>query len=325
MNVVMLSHPLHSAGMKLLEKQPNTQVLVMNQNDLSVSAKEFQQANAFILRVGKITGEMIRSAPNLKVIARPGVGVDTIDVQAATQLGIPVVVTPGANTRSVAEHTIALLFALSKNLIESLEQTKSGNFNIRNQYTSFELQGKTLGVLGFGAIGREVAKMASLLGIQISVYDPYLKAEQVQKLGYNYFKDLDTLLPLCDMITLHMPSTPQTKQILNGQRLSLMKPGALLINCARGDLLDEEALYLLLKEKHLAGAAVDVMSQEPFEPDTPLFSLPNFLATPHMAALTNESATRCAVMAVEGTLAILQGERWSHVCNPEVYSHPRWS
>lgn len=325
MSVIMLSHALHPEGMDLLACQQDIKVMVANQGDLSLVLDDFRKADGFILRIGRITREMIEGAPNLKVITRPGVGVDAIDVEAATEQGIPVVITPGANVRSVAEHTLTMLFALSKNLVESHEQTKAGNFGIRNKYAAFELEGKTLGVLGFGNIGRETARLGFLMGLQILVYDPYVKPEAVEPLGYKLYTRLEDLLPQCDAVTLHMPSTPQTRNTINADTLAIMKPGALLINCARGDLVEEDALYRCLLSGHLAGAAADMMVEEPMNPQNPLFTLPNFIVSPHMAALTRESASRSGVMAAEGTLAVIRGQRWPYVCNPKAYKHPKWN
>lgn len=325
MSVVLLTNELYADGMELLKKESGVETVVTDQSDPGRFMSEFVRAGGLILRIGRVTREMIEQAPDLKVITRPGVGVDTIDVEAATEFGIPVVVTPGANVRSVAEHTLAMLFALSKNLFESYAQTKAGNFFIRNKYAAFELNGKTLGVLGFGNIGREVARLAAPLGMDILVFDPFVERSAVEALGYRKCGSPEELLPLCDAVTLHMPATPDTVNLIDGKRLALCKPSAVLVNCARGTLVDEAALYEALSSGKLAGAGEDMMAVEPMDPESPLFKLPNFIASPHMAALTRESAARSAVMAVQGTLAVIRGERWPYVSNPKAYENPRWN
>lgn len=322
---IVLSHALYRDGMELLAKQSGIEVVVANEPNPEKILPLLRDADGFILRIGRMTREMFSECPNMKVVTRPGVGVDTIDVACATELGIPVVVTPGANVRSVAEHTLTLLFALAKNVVESYEHTRAGDFSIRNKYAAVELLGRTIGVLGYGNIGREVAKLSRLLGMRVVIYDPFVTAQRVKDDGYEFSASLEEMLKVCDAVTLHMPATPETRGIIDARRLSCFKKGAFLINCARGDLVDEAALYDALKSGALGGAAEDMMAVEPMDPNSPLFSLPNFLASPHMAALTQESAARSAVMAVEGTLAVIRGEQWPHVFNKTVYGHEKWS
>lgn len=321
---VVLSHALCEEGMALLRRQMDVDTVVANTVDESELLPLLKDADAFILRMGKMNKRMLQLCPRMKVIARPGVGVDTIDVDYAAEHGIPVVVTPGANSRSVAEHTMALLLALSKNLPESLEKAKMGQYDVRNKYAAFELYGKTLGVMGFGHIGKITAQIASAFGMRIAVYDPYVPSETICALGYHACSSVEEILPICDMITLHMQSNAQTRGMIGERELSTMRRGALLVNCARGDLVCEDALYNALRDGHLGGAAEDMMSSEPFDLSSPLLTLPNFLASPHMAALTREASARAAVMAVEGTLAVLHGEKWPHVYRKDVYDHRQW-
>ena len=322
---VVLSHALCGEGMDLLRQQHDVETVVANAGTPETVLPFLLDADAFLLRIGRIDAGMMDRCPRLKVIARPGVGVDTIDVPYAASKGIPVVVTPGANSRSVAEHTMTLLFALAKNLYVSVSEAKQGNYGIRNAGTAFELEGKTLGILGFGNIGRRVAAMAAALGMKVAVFDPYVSAAAVAEAGYRPCASLEEILPLCDAITLHMLSNDQTRGLLDERMLGFMKPGALLVNCARGDLVQEDALYRALADRHLGGAAEDMMAAEPFDTASPLFTLPNFLATPHMAALTRESAARCAAMAIEGIMAILHGERWPYVFDKSAYDAPVWN
>lgn len=323
MSVVLLSHRLYEDGMAVLEQGAET--VVADSSDLRNNLDLVKYAEGIVLRVGRIGRELIEASPNLRVISRPGVGVDTVDVAAATELGIPVVVAPGTNLRSVAEHAVALIYAITKNVYESHEKTAKGEFGIRNKYAAVELMGKRVGIAGFGNIGKETARICRNNDMDVSVYDPFVPAEVVEKLGYTHEPELGGLLKTCDVFSLHMPATRETANMFGAPQFAAMKPGAFLVNCARGEIVDEAALFEALSSGHLAGAAVDVMADEPMKKDNTLFALPNFIATPHMAALTKESASRTSKLAAEGTLAVLRGEHWPHVANPQVYQHPRWA
>ena len=232
-----------------------------------------RDADAFILRIGKIDGAAIDQCPRLRVITRPGVGYDNVDVESATRRGIPVVLCPSANARAVAEHTVSLLFACSKNTVESTVETRRGHFSIRDKYAAVDILGKTLVVLGFGGIGREVARMCAGLDMRIGVYDPYVKREAVETLGYTYYEDLLEALAGADYVSLHMPSLPSTRGMISAPQLAAMKPSAFLLNTARGDIVDEAALLSALENGGIAGAGLDVLAQEPIPEDHPLLRL----------------------------------------------------
>ena len=322
MSVVLLSHRLYEDGMAVLEKGARS--IVADSSDLRSNLDLVKQADGIVLRVGRIGRDLMEACPKLRVISRPGVGVDTVDVAAATELGIPVVVAPGTNLRSVAEHAVALIYAITKNVCESHEKTARGEFGIRNKYAAIELMGKRVGIAGFGNIGKETARICKNNEMEVSVYDPFIPAEVMEKLGYTHEPELSGLLKTCDVFSLHMPATEETRNMFGAPQFAVMKPGAFLVNCARGEIVDEAALFDALSSGRLAGAAVDVMADEPMQKGNTLFSLPNFIATPHMAALSKESASRTSKLTAEGTLAVLRGERWPHVANPQVYQHPRW-
>ncbi|WP_101910706.1 hydroxyacid dehydrogenase [Marasmitruncus massiliensis] len=322
MPTVMLSHALYEDGMRLLREQ--AKVIIADNSDMDAVLTQLQKADGLILRVGKIDRGIMEKCPNLKVISRPGVGVDTVDMQAATELGIPVVIAPGTNARSVAEHAVALTYTLTKNISESLSETAGGNFGIRNKYAAIELENHTLGIIGFGNIGHLTAALFAANGMKIHTYDPYVPMEEAERCGYVPHDTLEDCLGACDVVSLHVPLTPQTRGMFGKEQLSSMKTGAFLINCARGEVVDEQALYDSLISGKLAGAAADVMQAEPMDPASLLFTCKNFIATPHMAALTRESAARTSRLTAEGTLAVLRGEHWEHVANPQVYNHPRW-
>lgn len=320
---VLMSHALYETGMAVLKE--NAEVIVANNSDMQAVLDDLKKADGLILRVGRITREIMEACPNLKVIARPGVGVDNVDMQAATELGIPVVIAPGTNKRSVAEHAVGMAYAITKNIVESHTETSKGNFNIRNKYMAIELEQHHVGIVGFGNIGRETAKIFANNEMKVHIYDPFVAKEVVEEeYQYAYHADLSDLLKVCDVISLHMPSLPETRGMLNTERFAQMKDGIFIVNCARGDIIDEDALYEALKSGKVAGAAVDVLCSEPMDTSSKLFSLPNFIATPHMAALTQESADRTSRLTVEGTLAVLRGEKWDKVANKEVYQHKRW-
>jgi D-3-phosphoglycerate dehydrogenase len=322
MKKIVLSHALYKPGMDALKGKAD--VVITNNGHSNEIINELKEADGFILRVGSIDRKAIEQCPNLKVITRPGVGYDNVDVKAATEYGIPVVVTPPVNSRAVAEHTIALLFAVAKNIVESANETRKGNYNIRNKYAAVDIINKTITILGFGHIGREVASMCSALGMKVAVYDPFVQKEAVEAKGYIYFDNLNNAISAGDFITIHMPSLPSTKNLISNEQFAAMKPTAFLLNSARGDIVDEEQLTLAVKEGRIAGAGLDVLTLDPPSYDNPLLSFPNVTYTPHSAAQTQETTSRIACLAVEGTLAVLNGEKWDYVANKEVYNHPRW-
>jgi D-3-phosphoglycerate dehydrogenase / 2-oxoglutarate reductase len=322
MKRVVLSHRLHEAGMRVLEGK--VEVRITNTGQPRDMLPELLDADALILRIGSIDRETMAAAKKLRAIGRPGVGVDDVDVAAATEMGIPVVIAPGANTRSVAEHTLALILAASKDLLRSDRHTRTGDFGIRNSYTAFELRGKVLGLVGCGHIGQELAKLGVAIGMAVLVYDPFVQAEAIERQGYRYEADLKALLRTADVVTLHVPLTEQTRDLIGEKELALMRPTAILVNCARGGVIDEAALVRALRGRRIQGAGLDVFAAEPVRPDNPWTDLDNVIVTPHMAGLTQEAAVAVSTMAAEGVLAVLDGRRWPHVANPKAYDHPRW-
>ena len=323
MATIVLSHPLYKPGMDILEKSGNA-IITANDGNSDIILPYLKKADAFILRIGKIDRKAIEACPNLKVITRPGVGVDNVDVKAATEYGIPVVICPAANTRSVAEHTIALIFAAAKNIVEYDSETRKGNFNIRNSYMAVEVFGKKLAVLGFGHIGKIVAELASFLGMKIIAYDPFVVESDIRNKGYDFADTVEGAVAEADFVTLHMPSLPETKGMINNTVFHRMKRTAYFINCARGDVVNENDLYTALNDKQIAGAAVDVLGTEPMDASSPLMKLGNFIVTPHSAGQTREATEKIVTLAAEGTLAVLHGKKWANVCNPEVYETSRW-
>ena len=244
----------------------------------------------------KATEKIINVATNLKVIGRAGIGVDNIDRAAASKKGVIVMNTPFGNMITTAEHAIAMMFAVARQIPEASASTHAGKWE-KSNFMGVELTGKTLGVIGAGNIGGIVCERALGLKMKVVAYDPFLSEERAEKLGVQKV-DLDDLLARADFITLHVPKTEQTSNILNAEAIAKMKPGVRVINCARGGLVDEAALAEALKSGHVAGAAFDVFEVEPAT-DSPLFNLPNVVCTPHLGAATTEAQENVAVQVAE--------------------------
>ena len=244
----------------------------------------------------KVTPKILEAADNLKVIGRAGIGTDNIDKDAASKKGVIVMNTPFGNMITTAEHAIALMFAVARQLPEASASTHAGKWE-KSKFMGVELTGKTLGVIGAGNIGGIVCARALGLKMKVIAYDPFLSQEKADKMGVEKV-ELDELLPRADFITLHVPLTDQTRNILSADNLANTKKGVRIINCARGGLVDEEALADLLKSGHVAGAAFDVFAVEPAT-DNPLFNLPNVVATPHLGAATTEAQENVALQVAE--------------------------
>ena len=299
-------------------------VYVADNQDPNNYLDEMQDADALIVRIAKCDGHAIENSPKLKVIGRTGVGYDSVDVKTATEKGIPVVITPGANNRSVAEHAVAMMFALSKNLVEAQQEMCKGNWEIRGAKKAFELEGKTVGILGLGAIGRETAKICEGCGMKVAAYDPFLSKEQVEGYGAVYYKDYEELLKASDVVSIHVPLTDETRNMIGKKQLSEMKKTALIINCSRGGIINEAELVEALKAGDIAGAGTDVFCNEPPKTDDPLLNCPNLIVSPHSAAQTREAVIKMAQMCVKGCLAVAEGKKWPYVADKSVYEHEKW-
>ena len=285
---------------------------------------QMADADALIVRIAKCDAKAIEHSPKLKVIGRTGVGYDTVDVKKATERGIPVVITPGANNRSVAEHAVAMMFALSKNLIEGDVETRKGNWEIRGNHKAFELEGKTVGVIGLGAIGRETAKICQGVGMKLAGYDPFLSQDKIEALGAKYYADYEELLKDSDVVTIHVPLTNETKDMIGAKQFAMMKKTAIVVNCSRGGIINEADLVNALKNGDIAGAGTDVFCEEPVKPDYPLLHCPNLIVSPHSAAQTREAVIKMALMCVKGCTEILRGKKWPFVADKSVYDHEIW-
>jgi len=298
MQKVLVSDSLGERGLEAFKKDKDIQVDVK----VGLSPDELKKIiggyDAIVIRSAtKLSADILEQAKNLKVIGRAGVGVDNVDLPAATKSGIIVMNTPQGNTTSTCEHTMAMLLSLSRNISAAHKTLKYDKKWDRKTFTGTELFGKTLGVVGFGRIGREVAKRASAFGMHVLTYDPFISKDAVGQVDAE-FVDLKDLLKNSDFITVHTPLTPETKYFIGEKEFKLMRDGVRILNCARGGIINEEALLKALKSGKVAGAALDVFEDEP-NTDNPLLSLDNVLATPHLGASTHEAQENVAVSVVQ--------------------------
>lgn len=262
----------------------------------------------------EITEKVITAAPRLKVISKFGVGVDKIDVAAATRRKIAVCNTPGANSESVADMAFCLMLGAARRITVADRQVRQ---SLWEPVVGLELWKKTLGIIGLGKIGKAVARRAKGFDMRILAYDVYPDIDFIQKEGIELVT-LKELLSRADFISLHLPATPETKGLIGAEELALIKPGAILVNTARGDIIDEVALYTALKERKLAGAGLDVFAQEPPDPSSPLFELPQVIMAPHSGAHTVEAIDRMGTIAAQNLVRVLKGEAPVAIVNPEV-------
>lgn len=264
------------------------------------------EVDALIVRQGRVDEAIIAASPRLKVIAKHGVGVDNIDLQAAAARDIPVIRAMGSNSRAVAEHTIALALTLLKDIPRLDAAVKAGTWP-KPSFIGRDIAGSVIGLVGFGSIGQHVARMAQSLGMSVLLHDPHAR-EAIARFGEDCERDLDSLVAEADIISLHCPLTNATRDLLDARRFGLMKRNALVVNTARGALINEAALATALLEGRIAGAGLDSFAVEPPAPDSPLWALPNLIATPHIAGVTAGSAKTMAEIAARHVIAVLDGE-----------------
>jgi len=297
---VLVRESIADAGVDLLRERFDVDV------DADSALEEIiDRYDAIVVRSAtKLTADLIDRAVNLKVIGRAGVGVDNVDVDAATRRGIVVANAPESTVVSASEHTIGLLVALARNIPQAHAALKQGRWE-RQAYGGIELAGKTLGVLGFGRIGQQVARRAAGLGMRICAYDPYVAPERFRELGAERVETPEDVFAAADFITLHLPLTQETRGSLDAAAFARMRDGVHLVNAARGGLVDEDALLDALRSGKVAGAALDVFSAEPYS--GPLLELDNVVVTPHLAASTDEAQDRAGLIVAEQVVAALEG------------------
>lgn len=297
----------HPQGMELLQSRPellNWQVL----DDLTPEgiAAGVAGADAIIVRTSLLPKEALALAPRLKIVSRHGVGTDNIDVAYLSSRKIPMAIAVDSNLVSVAEHTMMLILSLAKDVIRCDRHTREGNFHYRDQRTATDVYGRTALIMGFGRIGQRVAVLCQAFGIKVLAYDPYVKQSSVP--GVTMVNDFRAHLPETSFLCMHLPSTPETLGLVGSKELGLLRRGALVINCARGGIVNEDVLYDALESGHLGGAGLDVFTKEPPDSTHRLFRLPNVIVSPHNAALTEECAMRMATQAVQNVLDCLDGK-----------------
>jgi D-3-phosphoglycerate dehydrogenase len=312
---VLVADGLEDPPLAWLRERHGVVVAEPNAEDLLVLVPEF---DALIVRSRtQVTAEVLARAPRLKVVGRSGVGVDNIDVAEASRRGVLVVNAPTGSTVSVAELTLAHILALVRHLPQADRSVKEGKWE-KKRFLGTEVQGKTLGLIGSGRIGLEVATRAQAFGMRVVAYDPYLPPEAAHDRGVDLV-DLPRLLETADVVSIHAALTEETRGLIGAKELALMKGNAYLVNCARGGIVDEDALYDHLRRGGLAGAALDVFAKEP-PGASPLVTLPNVVCSPHLGASTKEAQERTGLIVVEQVDKALRGERPEFLINPEAWS-----
>ena len=298
---VLVTDNLSPNGLKMLDENPDIELLnrpELNQDPVALKTA-LQDADGIVIRSGtKLTADVLEGQTRLKIIARAGVGVDNVDLSAATRQGIIVSNTPDGNTLSTAEHTIAMMMALCRNIGPASQSMRESLWD-RKKYTGTQLAGKTVGIVGLGRIGQAVAKRCRGLEMTVLGYDPFLSEERAAEHGIELFRNVDEMLVKCDIVTVHTPLTDETRGLIGAERIAAMKPGVRLINCARGGIIDEAALAAAVESGHVAGAAVDVFATEKAGANDQLARFPNVLCTPHLGASTAEAQENVAVEAAE--------------------------
>ncbi len=310
---VLVMDGVSEKGLLPLRENSQIEVVIGGKMTEEELIKEIPQYKALIVRSAtKVTAKVLEAAKQLVVVGRAGVGVDNIDLEAATRQGIMVVNAPDGNTIAATEHTIAMMLALARNIPQAMGKLKEGVWD-RKSYLGVELRDKTLGILGLGRIGSAVAKRAHALEMKIVAYDPYITEEKAGTLAVELVS-LEELYKRSDFITIHMPKTKESYHMINEETIGIMKEGVRIINCARGGIIDEKALYNAMKSDKVAGAALDVFETEP-NTESPLLELDNFIATPHLGASTLEAQLNVAVDVAEEIVAALTGETVKNTVN----------
>ncbi|MBO8127048.1 MAG: phosphoglycerate dehydrogenase [Firmicutes bacterium] len=313
---VLIADNVSDEGIRLLLDAPEFEVSVRKGISAEELLEEIPAYHALIVRSRtQVTKEVLEAGEKLKVIGRAGVGVDNIDLEAATSRGVVVVNAPEGNTISTAEHTVALMMALSRHIPQANQSLKEGRWD-RKKFLGTELTGKVLGIIGFGRVGSTVARIAQGLNMQVLAYDPYITEERARDMGVTA-ASLEEIFAQADYITVHTPKTPETENLINKETLAKMKDGVRIINCARGGIVNQEDLVEALRSGKVAGAALDVFPEEPPK-DYGIFATPNLIATPHLGASTVEAQVNVAVDVIKEVMSALRGEPITNAVNMPV-------
>jgi D-3-phosphoglycerate dehydrogenase len=315
--LVILAGPINAAGHANLERE--ARVVLCEDETEAGFVKVAAEADGILFRAKPRCSESLMAAcKKLKVVGRHGVGLDTIDIPAATTLGIAVVHAPGSNSQAVAEHALMLMLVSVKRTVPIDRMTRAGDWGGRRDSQNTELSGKTLGIVGVGNVGRRVAKFAGALGMRVLGYDPYVPEDELKRRGVEPVKSLEALLPQIDVLTCHTPLTPETKHMINHTTLGLMKKGAIYVNTSRGGVQQEEALFEALTRGQLAAAGIDVWEEEPASRDNKIFNLDNVVCSSHVAGVTKEASRQASLQVTDEMLRVLRGEMPQTLVNPEV-------
>ena len=307
MRKVLIIQPFHDEGMKLLEARSDIALEIVD-GALEELTEKIADADGVTIRTSPLPGSVIERAARLKVVSRHGVGYDNIDLGALNRRGIPLAIAADANATAVAEHTLYFMLALAKQGLRYDRATRDGRWAVRNSLDAVDLLGRRVLVMGFGRIGREVARRCAAFGMAVLVYDPYVQANVIEAAGdYRSVPDFQAALPETDILTVHMPLGADSRALIGHAELDALPSHAFVINAARGGIVDEAALYDALTSGQIAGAALDVFEEEPPPEHHPLFALPNVILTPHSAGLSKEAAIRMAISTARNVLAGIDG------------------
>ncbi len=302
---ILVSDKMAQEGLDLLQKNGSFEVVYKTDCDVDELKKQIKDANALIIRSAtRVTEEILQAAESLEVVARAGIGLDNVDIPRATERGVVVMNTPGGNTVSTAEHAVGMIFAVSRNIPQADAYMKQQKWE-KKKLEGVELNGKTIAIIGLGRIGLEVARKCRGMGMRVIGYDPYIPADRVNDIEVEV-TELEDIWKNADYITVHTPLTDQTRDLVNRNVFPKLKPGVRLINCARGGIYNEQDLYDALKEGKIAGAALDVFTEEPPETLPPFHELSNVILTPHLGASTREAQVSVAVEAAQNVSEYLR-------------------
>lgn len=314
----LIVQPIHAVGVELLENAGITPVLAPAYDPAAIVAA-MAGMDAVITRDAGLRTQAIAASSVLRVIGVHGIGTDPVDVAEATRRGVCVVNTPGANVRAVAEQTLALALALAKAIPAADAAARAGDFGFKYRAPLRELAGATFGIVGFGHIGQATAALARAFGMRVVAVSRSQADEVFSQAGVERVADLDTLLRISDVVSLHLPSTPATWRVIGARELGLMKPGAFLVNTSRGALIDEPALEAALAERRIGGAGLDVFAAEPLSPASRLAASENVVLSPHVAGSAVEALERTARLVAGQVVDVLAGRRPAHLVNPETW------
>jgi D-3-phosphoglycerate dehydrogenase len=304
---VLVAGAIDAAGRALLEARGDVGYELLETASEADLAARIADCDALVLRLTPLRAATIAKANRLKVVARFGVGYDNVDLAALTRRGIPLALVGDANAVPVAEHTLGLMLAVSRQVVRLDSALRAGRYEARSTGRRSELRGKTVLVVGFGRIGRQVAKRCAAFDMAVIAADPRVEAAEVETLGFRHLNDFRDALAEADFVTLHLPGRADGRPLLAAAEFAAMKPGAYLVNAARGSLVDEDALAEALTSGRIGGAGLDVTRREPPPPDNPLLGLDNVVLTPHVAGLTEESARRMSLASVRNALDAIDG------------------